>query len=48
MITDQDRRLTLTKEGRWGVTGVFALIIFALAAPVLTTHPPDQQLDPVG
>lgn len=48
MSTHRSRPATLTKAGRWGLAGVFALIVVALAAPVLTSHPPDEQLDPVA
>lgn len=48
MISNRARGVTLSPAGRWGLIGVFALTIVALAAPLISSHSPAEQLDPVA
>lgn len=48
MSSRRNRRATLTTAGRWGLGGVGALIVLALAAPLIAPYPPDEQFDPVA
>ena len=48
MNSRRNRRATLTTAGRWGLAGVCAMIVLALAAPLIAPYPPDEQFDPVA
>lgn len=48
MSSSRARRATLTTAGRWGLAGVCALMVLALAAPLFAPHPPNEQFDPVA